>query len=448
MSVRSHPALVTFAAVIGISMFPTMPFAADVVRVEVDSVGDISLLSQSHFLERGSFATEDAPAFLSTASCGGAPEVHIHDLEVGIALGAQFLVNSQTDAGNFRYEYDWKARKDSTNDNVVRQAGTLWGLSLAHADAADELLLPAIRKTLHFFKSHTNVLSDGRRLLHYPGQKNDLGAVALITLAHIELLRQPQRLGGPGEIALLESDLDGYLKTILAGERLDGKHAHVFFKSYKEDGTPHGTNSPYYDGESLLALVKAAKYLGRSDLWERIERMAEAGWEINAEPGLKAVKICPKKATKEMKGYYQWSSMSYYELLGHDRQRFGKYAPRLLQYADWMVAKQEHAAAKGNSGYAFEGLIPAYLVSLDQDDKKRSNRLACVLRTAMHKLNGMQVGHPKARSLASQAPQDDERAQGGAQNALDSSALRIDTTQHQVHAILMMKLLMQKKELL
>jgi len=440
--------LVRVAAVLAISMFPSMTSAAGMVRVEIDSIGGISLLSQEHFLERGSFVTEGAPVSLSTASCGEAPEVHIDDLEKGIALGAQFLVNSQTPEGNFRYEYDWKAQKDSASDSVVRQAGTLWGLVLAHADAADELLLPAIRKTLQFFRSHTEVLSDGQRLLHYPGQENDLGAVALITLAHIDLLRQPQRLGS-GEKALLESDFNGYLKTILNGEKLHGKHAHVFYKSYREDGTPHGKNSPYYDGESLLALVKAAKFLGRSDLWDRIEGMAEAGWKMNAEPGLEAVKISRKRVTKEMKGYYQWSSMAYYELLGHDRQRFGKYAPRLLQYSDWMVAKQERAEAKGNAGYAFEGLIPAYLVSLqDQHDTERSNRLACVLRTGMHKLTGMQVGHPKALGLASEAPGSDARAQGGAQNALGSSALRIDTTQHQVHAILMMKLLMQKKELL
>lgn len=397
-----------------------------------------------------SLVLQEVPALLAASSCGNVQEVvPIEDLRDGLALGAKFLIHSQTDEGNFRYEYNWKKQKDSTDDNPVRQAGTLWGLVLAHTDTSDpSLYLPAIRKTLKYFARHSKKLDDGRRVIRYPGEKNKLGAVALVALAHIDLLRQPEKLAGLEEQTALQTDLDGYIKTLLKNEVLDGDARHVFHSRYGDDGSPNGKNSPYFDGESLLALVKAAKYLGRSDLWDRIERMAEAGWKVNTEPGLLLVeKKGFEHATHGMNGTYQWSSMVWYELLEADSKRFSAFAPRILRYADWMAGTQERSKGKGNTGSVFEGLIPSYLVAVAQNDNVRAHRIACTLRK-INILNGMQVGHPKARGLASHAPDDDKRAKGGAQNRVNSPKLRIDTTQHQMHAILMLKLLLQKQHLI
>jgi len=397
-----------------------------------------------------SLVLKDVPGLLAASSCVDANEIPVNDLKTGLALGAQFLMHSQTPEGNFRYEYNWKTKQDSHDDNSVRQGGTLWGLVLAHADSPDSTLyLPSIRKALNFFALHSVTLADGRRLIQYPGQPNKLGTVALVALAHIDLLRQPEKLADTTEKAALEDNLDGYLKTLLQNEFNTSEGQPDFRKSYQNNGQPKGKGSPYYDGECLLALIKAAKYLGRTDLWDRIERMADGGWKVNVEPGLTDVeKHGPKKATKEMKGYYQWSSMSWYELLEADNERFARFAPRLLHYADWMVGVQESSKGNGNTGYAFEGLIPAYLVAVSQNDDIRANRIACALRKSIHRLNGMQVGHPKARGITQDAPVEDTRARGGAQNAGDSPLLRIDTTQHQMHAVLMMKLLLEEKQLI
>merc|ERR1719482_991994 len=70
------------------------------------------------------------------------------DLQLGLRLGSQFLVNSQRDAGNFRYEYNWLSQKETEEDNPVRQAGTLWGLTLLHVDDPGRDLMSTIRKGL------------------------------------------------------------------------------------------------------------------------------------------------------------------------------------------------------------------------------------------------------------------------------------------------------------
>ena len=58
---------------------------------------------------------------------------------------------------------------------------------------------------------------------------------------------------------------DGYLRFLVAA-RLDTGGFHA---NYDARGEVSGHPSPYYDGEALLALVKAARYLGRDYVEDR-----------------------------------------------------------------------------------------------------------------------------------------------------------------------------------
>jgi UDP-N-acetylmuramoyl-tripeptide--D-alanyl-D-alanine ligase len=393
---------------------------------------------------------------LAAANCEAS--INEDDLQLGLKLGKQFLVNSQREGGNFRYEYDWLAQKESDDDNSVRQAGTLWGLSLLHVDDPKSGLLPTIRKALQYFDKYSKEFPGGKRLLIYPGQDTQkLGSVSLLALAHIEVLRRPEVLE-PAEKKKYEAHLAGYLKAIVAAR--SGRDN--FKKLYDgKTGKPYSSSSSYYDGESLLALTKAAKYLGHEEFWPLIKAAAEAGWKKHAAPGLEMLeskstdgkgrhalieKQDKEKLTAGMKGYYQWSTMSWYELTGTKDPDFAKYANRTMQFGNWLNQKNP-GESRANLGYAFEGLIPAYITAVRQGNTKLEQELACTIKKGVENLHSLQVGHPKASSLAKsdRKKYEDKLAQGGAQGSRDSAALRIDTTQHQLHALLMAKRLLQKQ---
>jgi len=392
---------------------------------------------------------------IGRAECKHAP-VDQDDLQLGLKLGAQFLVRSQKAAGNFRYEYDWVKQTETNEDNPVRQAGTLWGLTLLHVDEPTRELLLAIRQGLKYFQKHSIEYPGGARLMEYPGQDpQKMGSVALLALAHIEVLRRPEVLESEEEKKTLETHLEGYLKAILAA-RTSKHNFHMYYHS--KHGDHFGPTSAYYDGECLLALVKAAKYLGHDHLWPQIKASAEAGWRKNVVKGLKfgEGEVQPEdekageQAKKRMMGYYQWSNMAWYEAMGTKDPDFSKYASRQLRYSGYILRKSG-LSGTGNKGFLFEGIIPAYVTAVQVGDKKAEREFACAIRHGVANLHRLMVGHTKAGDLKEQSNSDnfdDERAQGGAQGSLKSGALRIDTTQHQLHALLMAKRLVQKQALI
>jgi hypothetical protein len=84
--------------------------------------------------------------------------------------------------------------------------------------------------------------------------------VALVTLTLVEFLRSDAPLPHRKEY---EQDLDAYLKFLLSLRMDDGR----FHSAYRfSDGKGLKQPSPYYDGETLLALVKAARYAGHEEL--------------------------------------------------------------------------------------------------------------------------------------------------------------------------------------
>lgn len=381
-----------------------------------------------------------------TVKCpdGHADEISVDSLNTALKLGAKWIMKSQRPEGNFHYEYDWRSRKDSDDDNSVRQAGTTWGLAFLHADDPSPELAAAVQKALGFFEKRSVLLPDGRRILRYPGEPyGKLGTVALVVLAHVDFLRSQPNISEDTQREL-RTHLDQYIATLLHAEhfqKVGDQKFHIFHGGYRPaNGEYIKKSSPYFDGESLLALIRTARRLNRTELWDRIPRLANGGWNINAEHGLEK-----NEDSKRMKGFYQWSSMAMYELL-QAGDRFQKYAPRILRYANWILGTHNVKSRKHNVGYVFEGLIPAYLVALKTKQSDQADKMACLIRSGVMNLNSMQIGHPDAKGIASEAPHSDQRALGGVQAARDAPQLRIDTAQHQLHAILQAKQLLTGKD--
>ena len=349
-------------------------------------------------------------------------------------LGTQFLLNNQKPEGNFNYEYDWISKKMNEDDNQVRQAGALWGIALIYNDSPDKKTLAAFKKGFEYFKNHSKETKDGRKWIVYPNDAvGSTGTTALVSLSIIDFLRADEDASNKG-ISVefrkeLEDDLEKYLDFLVSVRIENG----LFYKSYSlESGEGFGSHSPYFDGESLLALVKAAKYLNKNDLIPAILQSAEAAYESYV---VEALEKDPD--SKDTKGFFQWGCMAYFELASSGWDDTKKYSDIVISLADWMIDVHRTLERTRNTAYAYEGIIHAYELARRKDDIYHTEKFAAVIDERMSKLTSWQVGGPIQNSYLKARPTFDKLAIGGIMNHRKESPLRIDVTQHQMHAVIL-----------
>lgn len=350
-------------------------------------------------------------------------------LDESLELGTQFILNNQKPEGNFNYEYDWVNKQMNTDDSEVRQAGALWGLSLIYNDNPDETLMLALEKGLNFFKNHSMESDDGYKWIVYPNSSSGrTGTVALIALSIIDFLRSSEDTDMELKTELW-SDLDKYLDFLVSLRMENGQ----FYQSYDhETGVGYGGSSPYFDGESLLALTKAAKYLDKDELKPIILESANATYQNNV---VNALEDDPDSSTT--KGFFQWGCMAYYELATSDWQNTESYSDIVISLSDWMIDVHKTLERTRNTAYAYEGIIHAYELARVTGDKNHTEKFASVIDEGLYKLTSWQVGGPIQNEYLQNHTTSDTLAIGGIMNHKEEPPLRIDVTQHQMHAVIL-----------
>ena len=351
------------------------------------------------------------------------------DLDRSLELGTQFLINHQKIDGHFTYEYDWINKVYTQSDSPVRQAGAMWGLALIYRDQPSLKVKDAVEKAMGFFYRHSKITTDGRRYVIYPGNTfGRTGTVALCTLAYIEYLRVPSSNINVERRQRYRQHLGEYLKFLINAQTQEG----LWHRYYDADGLPFGVSSPHYDGESLLALVKAAKYMGYQELQPVIVKAADVGYYHNIQ---EALRFDPD--SRITKGYYQWSSMAFFELATAGWADMEKYGDYVIRLADWMIDTHKTLWRRRNTAYAYEGIIHAYQLSVLGGYDQYIKKFACVIDAGLTKLTSWQVGSPTANWFIRRHPTQNPYAIGGIQNHAFESLLRIDVTQHQMHAVIL-----------
>jgi len=351
-------------------------------------------------------------------------------LDESLALGTEFLLANQKPEGNFNYEYDWIAREQNPDDNQVRQVGAMWGLALIYHAEHQPRVAEALERSIRYFAEHSRV-SDGARWVVYPGTASGgTGSIALAALSIIDYLRADPPHLTDEQRAGFEKLRDEYLAELMRLRRPNGQ----WFDGYNLiNGAPAGNSSnPYVDGEALLALIKAAKYAGRDDYRDAIMHSADAGYWNNV---VLARAMNPDSATT--KGYYQWSSMAFFELTTTGWPDTEKYAGRVIELADWMIDTHRTLGRARNTAYAYEGIVHAYELARRAGDADHAAKFGRVIEAGLAKLTSWQVGGPTANAFISSHPTDDPLAIGGVQNHRSEAPLRIDVTQHQMHAVIL-----------
>jgi len=350
-------------------------------------------------------------------------------LERSLAAGTEFLVQAQQPAGNFIYELNFRNGELPEGDNQVRQAGALWSLALIHQYQPSEKVRGAVARGLDFFKRSSRLVRPGARLIAYPGDAaGRTGTMALVILSLVDFLLSEGAIEGR---EAYRKDLEEYIGFLLS-LRLPGGQ---FQQQYDpQSGAGVGGPSPYYDGEALLALARAAKYAGTSSLKDGI---LESARRMRLAHVVEALAEHPDSNTT--KGFFQWGVMAYHELVTSGWEGGLDFAPTVIELGRWMIDVHRTLSRPLNTAYAQEGLISAYDVARITGDAGAQARFRQVIDVGLYKLTSWQVGGPLAHenSYLQRYPQYVARARGGVMNSKADPKLRVDVTQHQMHAVIL-----------
>ena len=291
-------------------------------------------------------------------------------------------------------------------------------------------------RALAFFFDHTKAGPvEGALLIDYPGDAScSTGTVALVALGIIEYLRTERA----GSLQLsdqyrekLISKLNGYIAFLKFMHREDRHFSRSYSVFHK---TKQGSFSPYYDGETILCLIKAAKYLGYKELIPMIEDTAMVmakhysvdQWRKDPDSNL-------------TKGFFQWSCMAFWEYQDAGWKHAETFGDYVLSLAWWMIHTHRTLQRTRNTAYAYEGIIQAYRLAKSRNHQAALQELVYTIDKGLHKLTGWQVGGPlqSHNQFLTAHPTSDSLAIGGIMNHRREAPLRIDVAQHQMHALIL-----------
>jgi len=357
-------------------------------------------------------------------------ELNCTILDSSLDNGIDFLIANQKSEGNFNYEYDFINQKQSNNDNEVRQAGALWSIGFLYRERPSKNLLETFVKGFDFFKEHTISTHNETQWIMYPSESSygRTGTIALVCLSLIDFLRSDE-LSNDSLRSELHLHLDRYMNFLLSLRMQNG----LFHQNYyHQNGSGFGDSSPYFDGETLLAMCKAYNYMDRTDLKPMIIETAE---QCHKNYIIEALQRDADSSTT--KGFFQWGIMSYYEMLQTEWKGLDQYPEIIIDLADWMIDVHKTLDRTRNTAYAYEGIIHAYGTAQQVGDGFHELKFKQVIDEGLYKLTSWQVGGPIPNEYLQNNPTTDPIALGGIMNHKEEPYLRIDVTQHQMHAVIL-----------
>lgn len=362
------------------------------------------------------------------------PVITRQSLIHAIEMGRSYYLNHQKPEGNFIYALDIENGEIIDKDNQVRQAGALWGLSCLNRDRFNEPTRRAVLLGIDFFESQVQTLPTGEKCFVYPNENAiSTGAVALFCLSLTEFLYGQEKYLDEKVKAKYRSILDTHLEFLRSMEMKNGSWARAYDVA---SGFRENNSSPYYDGEALLAYCKMARYLGYTNLIERInyslpllaKKYTVDSWSEGGD-------------VNQTKGFYQWGCMAfaeYGEAAWTPHGALAKDAALALSW--WIIHENQLAHRLGNTSYAIEGLIGAWRLTKLTGDTENQKKLGAVIEQIMSKLMTWQYKGPfmKFNEVLSAIKKAPPSADGGITYSKADTMVRIDVQQHQMHAMLLM----------
>ncbi len=346
----------------------------------------------------------------------------VNDAELARAIErlADYIVYRQLPSGWFSYEYEPSADTYTDGNNLVRQAGTAWALSLharlygksASGGAADAAIEALTARRVDF--------GDDDDPMSFVAGQSGLHKLGITALTALAMLDHP--------------NADQYARQ---GERLiEGIHwlqrpSGMFVTAFPP--TPHLDSQYYYPGEALLALARS---------YERqpSQRIVDA---FNA--ALEYYR--PLFRDDPLPPFVPWQTQAFTRMALRTKRR--DYADFVFEMNDWLAAKQLteancpwpelYGGVEGYEGYPvgvataayLEGFADVLLLARKVGDAGRAARYQDVVRRAARFVMQLQFRPEEAyyvRSLPDTL--------WGVRTSLSRNRLRIDHNQHALMALM------------
>ena len=359
-------------------------------------------------------------------------EINRETLIKSLDAACKYYLAQQRKDGNFIYALDIATGDTASDDNQVRQAGALWGLVRLHQVFPTDDTRKAIIKGMDFFSKNTRQLDSGETVFVYPGDNTvKTGTIALLVLAILDFQNDPA----------LEETLKqhyhrllfSYIAFLRSMEMKDGSWSRglELAINFRDPDA-----SPYYDGETLLAYMKAARLLKRKDILFRIndalpkliQKYTVACWNDSKNDDL-------------TRGFFQWGVMACDQYVTAGWTPHAELAAdAAIALAFWQIFSNQLESRKGNTAYAVEGLASAIHISQLTHRQDAFDAIAPVASRTIARLTLCQFQGPLSdlnpHFAALKNPVN--AASGGITDTPNSTIVRIDYVQHQVNAILLL----------
>jgi len=359
------------------------------------------------------------------------PDIDRDSLVKSIEAARAYMLNNQKPEGDFVYEYDIIRRRAKDDNNQVRQAGALWGLASLCRDRPTDMTHNAVVRGLDFFFRNSKPVDSSYTAPIFPdADEVKTGMVALVCLAITDFCRGRDLYRPVVGRGFYDSWLTQYMNYLQHMEMENGSWGRKYTVSRDER---EGIHSPYYDGECLLAYCRAARYMNRKELIPKIERIAlklaehytTEAWDQDL-------------ASEETKGFSQWGCMAFAEYVEAGWKDADVIGDAAMALAWWLVHEYRILLRRGNTAYAAEGLLAACRVAKVRNDLASLETLQSVVIEILQRLLPCQIGGPfEEYNPFLQGRGVPALAFGGIMSQIDSGVIRIDTVQHQLHAMLM-----------
>lgn len=179
-----------------------------------------------------------------------------------------------------------------------------------------------------------------------------------------------------------------------------------------------------------MALVKAVKHSGFKQLKPIVLESASRMHQVYVREALK--KDADSPITK---GFYQWGSMSFFEIYEAQWKNYQQFGKSVVDLAHWMIDVHQTLKRPKNAAYAYEGLSCALEIARRENNEQAAHKIAYVIDQGLGKLISWQKGSsPEVEFLKKVS---DPKALGAVMNGAHDPVLRIDVTQHQLHAMIL-----------
>lgn len=377
------------------------------------------------------------------------PKITGEALDQAIEAARYYILSQQSSRGNFRYSMDLTDPDFSeSNDNAVRQAGTLWSICNLNRDRFNEPTRQACLLALDFFIHYTRPLPNSDiKVVTYKGTRRvKTGMVALFCLGVIDFLTGQEKYMTPEQRQPYLEALYENLHFLQSQEMANGCWVKEYSNDPADPPLPPGEEpetSPYYNGEAMLAYLFAARfYRDRPELDAPeglVERIHYAMPLLLRRYAVECLRSDEDMA--ETKGFFQWGLMSC--ALYHDL--FPESIPDIIENAAlalswWQIFNNRMDTRNGNTAYAIEGLVAAWHIVHQNGKAIEAQRIRDAIENTLAKLMTWQIGGPFESYnpfLMKWKEKTPAAAYGGVTESATSGYIRIDNVQHQLHAMLL-----------